>query len=60
MKERNKRRIRCPYCGSSQAYVRRTTHQIVCQSCGHVSEAKLQSDPTLPSIEKDFTKSPKV
>lgn len=35
-----KPRIRCPSCGSSQAYIRIRTAQIVCPECGDVTKRK--------------------
>lgn len=31
---------RCPKCNSSQVYIRISTKEIVCRSCGKVSELK--------------------
>jgi len=39
---KKKPKIRCPHCGSSQAYIRIKSHQIVCPECGEVSEQKAQ------------------
>lgn len=35
-----KPKIRCPSCGSSQAYIRIRTAQIVCPECGDVTARK--------------------
>ena len=32
------KRIKCPKCGSSQAYVRIKTNKIVCNRCGKISD----------------------
>lgn len=36
----NKPKVRCPACGSSQAYIRIKTGQIVCPECGEVTLKK--------------------
>lgn len=35
-----KPKIRCPSCGSSQAYLRLRTGQIVCPECGEITQVK--------------------
>jgi ribosomal protein L37AE/L43A len=45
-KEKNmKPKIRCPNCGSSQAYIRIKTGQIVCHQCGEVTLPKGYREP---------------
>ncbi len=47
-----KAKIRCPMCGSSQAYIRIKTGQIVCNSCGEVSLIRKPVElPKLPPVE---------
>lgn len=51
-----KPKIRCPSCGSSQAYIRLRTHQIVCPECGDVTPKRLAP----PEEKKDFTREAKI
>lgn len=41
-----KAKIRCPNCGSSQAYLRLKTGQIVCNRCGE--KTLVRKPPVLP------------
>lgn len=41
-----KAKVRCPNCGSSQAYIRLRTGQIVCPECGDITPRKAK-EPVL-------------
>lgn len=53
-----KPKIRCPSCGSSQAYLRRSTGQIACPECGDVTPFKGSLEPMAVVEEKKALQPP--